>query len=336
MDRKIVALALAFSLVGAALAYQAFLREEEDDYPEIREEFRVQGLISRTIAYYYFPGIYDSIYDHESNLRLVSKARHAGANYLLVRAFYNCTEEGDLVGDDAEAEGRLGDAIATAHEHGLKVFLTPFVESMEFWPVSRWELSADTWTEKVLRWARFAEENGVELFAPGFEMAIILDEEESVGWFRGILPRIREVYGGEVAFAEIPYGEQWEHLDGSRVFEGYDCAGITVFPWKDYDGVHDLRSLEDLKEHVEEQATRLDEIGERYDIEFRFVATLGMDYWLGEMPDARMRSRGYEAALDVLREHDIDGVFLHLWASEHDHLGEDKDVEDMFEERWTR
>lgn len=336
MDRKTSSLIFCCSLIAVVFAYNTFFREEEPRYPEIKEEFEIQGLISRTIAYYYFPGIYDSMYDQESNLRLVSKARLAGANYLLVRAFYNCTENGGLIGDDAEAERLLEDVISMAHENRLKVFLTPFVESMEFWPVRRWVLSVDTWTEKVLRWARFAEENGVELFAPGFEMAIIFDLEESMGWFREILPRIREVYGGKVAFAEIPYGEQWEYLDGNRVFKGYDCAGITIFPWKDYDGVHDLRSLEDLKEHAEEQATRLDEIGERYDIDFRFVATLGMDHWFGEMPDALMRAKGYEAALDVLRDHDVTGVFLHLWASEHDHLGEDEDVEDMLRDRWTR
>lgn len=85
-------------------------------------------------------------------------------------------------------------------------------------------------TSVVFEWAEFAEENGVEMFAPGFEMALILDAEEAETWFPDVLPRIREVYSGRVGFAEIPYGIQWDRLNGSRVFEGYDFAGITIFP----------------------------------------------------------------------------------------------------------
>ena len=65
------------------------------------------------------------------------------------------------------------------------------------------------------------------------------------------------------------------------------------------------------------------------------MAYLGMDLWYGEMPAPDIRAQGYSIMLDVFREHDIDGVFLHLWASEHDHLGDNREVEDMLQGRWT-
>lgn len=47
-------------------------------------------------------------------------------------------------------------------------------------------------------------------------------------------------------------------------------------------------------------------------------------------------SRSYEAALDTLRSHNVTGVSLHIYASEHDHLDEETDVEETLGERWTR
>jgi hypothetical protein len=253
-----------------------------------------------------------------------------------VRTFYSSTSEGSLVGNTEEAETCLRRAIATAHEQGFKIFLTPFVESMEFWPERKWQLSVSEWTDIVLHWAEFAEENHVELLAPGFEMALIMDKVEAKDWFKDILPRIRAVYHGKVAFAEIPYGEQWEFLDENRVFEGYDAAGITIFPWKDYGGVHDMRSFEDLKRHAEKQAHKLDELGRRYDTEFWFVATLGIDIWQGKEPDPVTRAKGYEVCLDILKQYGGAGVFLHKWASELDHLGNSIAVEDMLRARWIQ
>jgi hypothetical protein len=322
-------------VIGIFLLNSCVQQEEEPEFPEISEEFEIQGLTWRSIAYYYDSGIYQSLYNPEDNLRLITKARNAGANYLMVRAFYNCTGEGGLIGNDVEAEMQLRGAISDAHKNGIKIFLTPFVESMEFWPDRGCNLSSEEWTRTVLKWAQFAEENGVELFAPGFEMAIIMDNGDSREFFREMPPKIRKIYSGRITFAEIPYGEQWEFLDGEGVFHGYDCVGITVFPWEDYEGVHDLRGFDDLRNHIEVKAEVLNSIGERYNTSCRLVATLGMDDWYGKEPDAPVLSHGYNLSLDIFKKHNITGVFLHLWASEHDQLGDREEVEEMLSRRWT-
>ena len=331
-----------FSLTGCVLPKNLDSNEDstiasynKDIFPESSGEFEIQGLLWRTIAYYYHPGIYREIYSSQSNRRLIEKAKKAGANYLLVRAFYSGTEDGELIGNDDEAEYRLQEAITYAHEYGMSIFLTPFIESMEFWPVKKWNLSTEEWTTCVLKWARFAEENHVEMFAPGFEMAIIMEAEVAREWYPQILRQIGKLYSGEVAFVEIPYGEQWDFLDGSDVFSGYDCAGITVFPWMDYDGIHDLRSFDDLSTHVEGQMDKLMYIGNKYDIDCCFVATLGMDHWHGKEPAPDIRAQGYDACLDIFEAYHVDGVFLHIWASEPDHLGENKEVENMLSKRWV-
>lgn len=331
-------LAIVFSsalLLIAAILIVSAVYQEELAFPESSGEFEIQGLIWRSISYYYHDGIYPEMYNETDNLRLIGKAKNVGANYFLIRVFYDCAEDGSLIGDDDTAEDCLEEAIDTAHDYGISIFLTPYVESREFWPEKRWQLSDETWTEAVLKWASFAEENDVEMFAPGFEMALIMDKEQSRDWFPAILSQIREVYSGQVVFAEIPYGEQWDFLDEHDVFSGYDGVGITIFPWQDYDGVSDIRNFDEFGSFVEEQATKLDALAEKYNTDFSFVATLGMDYWYGEMPPPDIRAMGYEIALDVLKEHNIDGVFLHLWASEHDQLGDSTDVEEMLESRWT-
>ena len=322
-------------LIGCAPDDGGSAPQEEATFPESSGEFAIQGLTWRSIAYYYHPGIYEEIYNAEANLRLVYKAKNVGANYLMVRAFYDCAEDGSLLGDDAAAEACLSEAIATAHSYGISIFLTPFVESMEFWPERKWHLSVDAWTKAMLHWAAFAEANDVEMFAPGFELGLIMDTEQSVAWFPAILPQIRQVYSGQVVCAEVPYGEPWDFLDAHGVFSGYDGIGVTLFPWMDYDGVHDLRGFDDLATFIEEKATSLDETVARYGADFGFIATLGMDDWYGAWPDPDILAIGYGVAMDIFKEHNIGGLVLHLWASEPDQLGESTEVEAMLKARWT-
>jgi hypothetical protein len=329
--------AVSVFLLGV-LAFSLFVPagcSPPETYPESSGEFAIQGLTFRSIVYYYNEGIYPSLYNDSDNRRFISKAKNVGANYLLVKAFYDCAEDGSLIGNDEEAVSCLGEAIEAAHESSMKIFFSPYVEAREFWPERRWHLSVDVWTEAVLMWARFAEEHSVEIFAPGFEMCLIFDPAVAAGWFKTILPRIREVYSGRVAFAEVPWGEQWDYVDGADAFAGYDCAGITVFPWVNYDGTSDIRDLNEVRSFAEDRAGRLDAIAAKYGCDCRFVAYLGMDFWYGEMPPPDIRAQGYDIMLNAFKEHGTDGVFLHLWASEHDHLGESVEVENMLRGRWT-
>jgi hypothetical protein len=309
---------------------------QTEDHVEIEEEFEIQGLTWRTIAYYYGDGIYREMYNDADNARLLEKARGSGANYLAIRVFYNATKNGSLVGNDEEAEEYLKNAIEAAHEEEMKVFLAPFVESMEFWGGEMWTLSEEEWTPVVLKWAEFAEDNDVEMYAPGVEMSLILGENESAEWLKEILPQIRERYSGIVTTAEHPYIGLWEVQDKRGAFANYDCIGMTIFPWKDYNGTSDIRGFDEYRADVEQRAEIMNYLAEKYGVNCTIAATLGMDWWHGEEPDPEIRAEGYGTGLDVLKEHNITGVFLHIWASERDHLGSNFDVEQMLRSRWTR
>ena len=311
---------------------------KQNIYPEIRKEFEVQGLTWRTISYYYHPGVYKEIYNQRSNIRLIRKAKNVGANYLLVRAFYNGTPDGNLIGNDIAAEKYLKKAISTAHNSGIKILLTPYVESRDYWVTKKWSLSEDVWTGTVLKWARFAEENGVEMFAPGVEMNLIMNENRSGEWLKAILPQIREVYNGKIITAEQYDIDRWKLLDGRDAFAGYDCIGLTVFPRKEYNGVSDIRSFEDYKDYVEGEAKVIDLLSKKYNITCKLAVPIGLDYWRGTeapVPSADVVATATGLSLDILKKHNFTGVFISHWASEPDHFGNNKEVEQMLAKRWT-
>jgi len=307
---------------------------------ERKEEFKIQGLTWRTISYYYHPGIYQEIYNNESNQRLIEKAKAIGANYLLIRVFYNGTKDGKLIGNDLEAEQQLKQAIDFAHNQNMKILLVPYVESREYWN-NNWVLSESIWSETVINWAKFAEKNNVEMFAPGVEMNLILDENVSPKWFKEILLKIRKVYSGKIISAEHFDVERWKILDKENAFVGYDCIGLTFFPRKEYNGVSDIRSFEDYASYVEQEASVIDSLSKKYNIECKLAVPIGMDYWKGSnavqpVPDANIVAQALDLALSILADHNFTGVFVSHWASEPDHFGARKDVETAIKKHWTK
>ena len=300
-------------------------------------EFRIQGLLWRTVPYYE-PGVYGDLYNRENSSRSIEKAVHAGANYLLVKAFYNGTPDGGLAGNEKEAMQHIGRAIAAAHERGIGILLSPYVESRDYWAERKWRLDENVWTETVLKWAEFAEKNRVEMFAPGIEMNLILEENVSGKWLRDILPEIRKVYRGKVVTAELYDIERWKIPDKEGAFRGYDCIGLTFFPRKNYNGTSDIRSFEDYREYMENESETLDSLSEKYGIPCKIAVPMGLDYWkgtTGPVPDAAVVARATGMGLDILKRHNFTGVFVSHWASEPDHFGKRSDVEAELGKRWS-
>jgi len=333
-----ILLILGLLLMVAISLYNSITQKES--VPEIIEEFDIRGLTWRTISYYYHPGIYEEIYNHESNIRIIKKAKEVGANYLLIRVFYNGTENGGLIGNDTEAEQCLKNAISMAHDQGMKILLVPYVESRDYWD-KKWVLSEEVWTDTVLKWAEFAEENDVEMFAPGVEMNLIFEENISWRWFKEILPKIREAYSGRIITAEHYDVDRWRILDEHNAFDGYDCIGLTFFPRKEYDGVSDIRSFEDYASYMEEEAKTIDMLSEKYNISCKLAVPMGLDYWKGSYekqpnPDAAIVAQATDMGLNILKSHNFTGVFISHWASEPDHFGTRVDVEIMLKRHWIK
>ena len=332
---KILLIILLIIAVGAGVGYYYLNQQLEADFPEPSGEFEMQGVMWSTNAYYDSPLSYYETYNFVSNALTISSAKKVGANWVLMKAFYSGSGEGEVIGDDELLEKGLREAITQAHEYGLDVFLVPFVDSHDYWVTKDWTLEPDTWTPYVLKWAEFAEDNNVEMFAPGIEMNLIFSDEQAGPWFQEILPQIREVYSGTVATAEHPYLEVWPALVSNDAFDGYDCIGMTLFPWIQYGNMIDILSYEEYMREVDAKIERLNNAAERFEIDCQIVAPLGMDYWRGEWPTAKARSEAYSQAMDAFREDDIDGVFLHIWYKDGKTQGLYSVVGEMVRERWA-
>jgi len=83
----VVSSLLVLTLLGCQTSSSPASLPQDEFLPERKLEFEVQGLVWRTIAYYYPPGIYEEVYDDVNNTRLLPKARNVGANYLLGESF---------------------------------------------------------------------------------------------------------------------------------------------------------------------------------------------------------------------------------------------------------
>lgn len=86
---------------------------------------------------------------------------------------------------------------------------------------------------------------------------------------------------------------------------------------------------------MEERAGIISYLADKYGVDCKFMATLGMDYGQEGEPGPATRTTGYGVGLDILKQKELTGVFLHLWASEPDHLGDSEAVEEMPRRRWA-
>ncbi len=137
-------------------------------------------------------------------------------------------EEGNpLVGLDTS---HILDDIQTAHENGLKVMLTPII-----YPKPRLEeKDLEALNSLIIEAAKLAEEYDVELFAPLAEPGTIISGD--IGkWKQEILPKIKEVYHGEIYWAGPGVGSPPDKATISQIskqppgdYAGYDYIGVTI------------------------------------------------------------------------------------------------------------
>jgi hypothetical protein len=137
--------------------------------------------------------------------------------------------------------------IQAAHRNGLRVGLT----MGKCMPASE-EISLEAWNSKVIEYAKLAEEYDVELFAPMNEPEVLFGPSASATWGQEILPKIREVYHGQVIWKggatgdiEPPPGQPGPN------FSGYDYVGFTI-------GVGSGITLKEFPQPLEEFSQRVD------------------------------------------------------------------------------
>lgn len=128
--------------------------------------------------------------------------------------FTNDKPDGDTPTTEA-----LQHAIETCHKLGLRVMLKPHVDPrtdeprINIIPSEKW---FDSYEEFILKYARFSQENNVELFSVGTELEATTFEAWAGRWMQ-IIDRTREVYKGGLTYSanwteykEVPF---WDKLD---------------------------------------------------------------------------------------------------------------------------
>lgn len=115
--------------------------------------------------------------------------------------------------------------IQTAHKNGLKVGLT----MSKCMPKSK-EISVEAWNSRVVELAKLAEEHEVEIFAPMNEPEVLFGPSASATWGQEILPKIREVYHGNVIWKGGAVGDILPDPGQPNLtnFSGYDYIGFTL------------------------------------------------------------------------------------------------------------
>jgi len=201
-------------------------------------------------------------------------------------------------------------AITTAHSLGLKVMLKPMVEALEreeirSYPVWRGEIQpSDEWFESYSNFinffAKFAEQNDVELFCVGCEYKATTGEKEQ--WEK-VIQGVRERYSGP-----ITYAADWTNYQGIEWWDSVDYVGIDAyFPLTLFNGDPTFEELKTTwANHADEIETWLSTVNKPViftEIGYRSGNGTSMapsNYWTDMTVDLQEQRDCYETAFQTL------------------------------------
>jgi len=127
---------------------------------------------------------------------------------------------------DTPSVASIEHAIGIAHKLGMKVMLKPHVDCRDDTP--RMEIVAsdkwfDSYEEMVLRYARLAEKNKVELFSVGTELEGTTFSRWEARW-RQVVEKVRAVYSGYLV-----YSANWTEYKSVPFWDMMDFIGIDAY-----------------------------------------------------------------------------------------------------------
>jgi len=210
-----------------------------------------------------------------------------------------------------ESEGRLLEPpfnkellianIQTAHKNGLEVALTVFI--VPPYPKAS-DLDLEDLNAKIIESAKLAEKYDVEFFSPLNEPELIFGPSASATWGQEILPRIKEVYHGEViwkgSLSQPHMIEQFLYENYSTNFSGYDYIGTSITPRAGM-------NLEDFSYHVDEALDLILAFAKRDNVKGVMITEFGV--WEGDIKSEEDAARAHEIVLEK-GENKVVGFFV--------------------------
>ena len=157
-----------------------------------------------------------------------------------------------------ENEARIERTIADARARGLRVALIPHVYVMSGeWRGQidpgydeAWERWFTSYEEYLLRYARLAQRNGVELLSVGVEFKSSTNYRPE-RW-RELIGKVREVYSGL-----LTYSSNWDEVDQVPFWDALDLIGVNAF-WPLADEPSDGYDV--MRQHAAEIALELESL----------------------------------------------------------------------------
>lgn len=203
-----------------SLFFLLFACGEEPDFPCSSVEEKAKG-----ISYYA---------DYSSNIQGNGELNvsQVSANYLtFVLPIFGYAHSSELTYNWWTWEKDLKPAIEKTRAAGCKVMLKPHIDFDEYQTFrgnftlespGQWRDFEANYQEMVLKVAKFAEENEVELLCFGTELTQCVLERPY--FWETLIPQIRETYSGELVYAA-----NWDNYQNITFWEQCDYIGIDAY-----------------------------------------------------------------------------------------------------------
>jgi hypothetical protein len=244
--------------------------------------------------------------------------------YVLPRSFGNPDDRisyNNLLKESSKTEEKVISRINALDEAGFGTYLVIYPErygAHELYGKGLRDVEEflSKMEEITLEYARVAEENDVEMFSPPNELQLWVGAERAMKWYEDILPKIKEIYSGEVAPRGLTFYD-WDSLNDVPIekavakfnFAGWDYIASDVY-------CNQIESLEEFKTCLRATIYKSIELKEKYGakgIIYGEISHLG-----GSNPELENSKEYNIKSYDIFSRENLgraDGIFFWNWES---------------------
>ncbi|MCD6422466.1 hypothetical protein J7L13_03925 [bacterium] len=208
---------------------------------------------------------------------------------------------------EAKTKDEVRVQIREAHRLGLKVYLSLYPE---FLRTHAGEIPADRERERFLEkmeeialdWARFAEEEKVEIYSPTTALYSFVGQENEEKWQKEVIPKIRQIYSGELSSRAFEF-YVWNSSQGKLIerknvefdFSPYDYIGLNFFGG-------DIPDEQTFRTYIRKNLRKAVELMEKYHLKGITLGEIGYPHTQGILSRImRERKVSLEKALAIAR-----------------------------------
>jgi hypothetical protein len=197
---------------------------------------------------------------------------------------YSSQFEEKIITESPKTEEVLVSSIRKWHSLGFKVFLLVYHERLGDHHAYGYGLKGDVdglleqAKETAVKWARIAEENKVEMYAPRKELQLFVGPKKALEWDRNIVTEVRQAYSG-ILVQGVPFLYIWDSV-GKAVYEqeqvpvvmtGYDYLGVDFYG-------SDTDTFDELKAFYARFLLKIEELRKKFGLKGVTFLELGLPH----------------------------------------------------------